>query len=91
MADLTFRYNNRSLATVASNETGKYATIPFTWNDAAGKLTIGARNGSFTGMLASRTFNVVFVGADHGTGSDATATADQTVKYDGTETSAAAK
>ena len=49
-------------------ENGKYATIPFTWNDAAGQLTIGARSGSFTGMPASRTFNIVWVGANHGEG-----------------------
>ena len=65
-------------------ENGKYATIPFTWNDAAGQLTIGARSGSFTGMPASRTFNIVWVGANHGGGPDVTATPDQVVKYDGT-------
>jgi alpha-D-xyloside xylohydrolase len=64
-------------------ETGKYATIQFTWDDAAGKLTVGARQGSYTGVLASRTFNVVWVGASHGAGID--------IKYDGTETSVTAK
>jgi alpha-D-xyloside xylohydrolase len=68
-------------------ETGKYATITLTWDDAAAKLTVGARKGSYTGMLASRTFNVVLVGADHGAGPDVTATADKTIKYDGSETS----
>jgi alpha-D-xyloside xylohydrolase len=72
-------------------ETGKYATIQFTWDDAAGKLTVGARQGSFTGMPTSRTFNVVWVGADHGAGIDVTATADQTIKYDGSEASVSAK
>ena len=43
-------------------ETGQYAQIPFTWDDTAQQLTIGARTGSYTGMLASRTFNVVWVG-----------------------------
>jgi alpha-D-xyloside xylohydrolase len=71
-------------------ETGKYATIQFTWDDAAGKLTIGAQQGSYTNMPASRTFNVVWVGASHGAGIDVTATADQTVKYDGTEVSVTA-
>jgi len=66
-------------------ETGKHAEIPFTWNDAQHQLTIGARTGSFTGMLATRTFNVVWVGADHGSGVAATATADRVVKYDGTQ------
>ena len=42
-------------------EKGQYATIPFTWNDASGTLTIGAREGDFTGMLQDRTFRIVFV------------------------------
>jgi alpha-D-xyloside xylohydrolase len=42
-------------------ERGAFATIPMRWNDAAGTLTIGARAGSFPGMLASRTFKVVLV------------------------------
>jgi alpha-D-xyloside xylohydrolase len=66
-------------------ETGKHAEIPFTWNDAQHQLTIGARTGSFTGMLASRTFNVVWVAADHGSGVGATASVDRVVKYDGTQ------
>ena len=64
-------------------ETGKYATIQFTWDDAGKQLTVGARSGSYTGMLASRTFNIVWVDASHGTGVDVAATADQSVKYDG--------
>jgi len=66
-------------------EIGKHAEIPFTWNDAQHQLTIGARTGSYTGMLATRTFNVVWVAADHGSGVGATATADRVVKYDGTQ------
>ena len=42
-------------------ETGAYATIPMTWNDSTQTLTIGARQGSFPGMLSSRTFNIVWV------------------------------
>ena len=48
-------------------------------------LTIGARTGSYTGMPATRTFNVVFVGANHGSGIGVTGTPDQVVKYDGTQ------
>jgi alpha-D-xyloside xylohydrolase len=72
-------------------ETGAYATIELTWDDAAKKLTIGARKGTYTGILASRTFNIVWVGADHGAGLDVTATPDQVVKYDGSETSVSLK
>ena len=72
-------------------ETGKYAQIPLTWNDAAKTLTIGARTGSYTGMPATRTFNVVFVGANHGAGPGVTGTPDQVIKYDGSAATATAK
>ena len=64
-------------------ESGKYATVTFSWNDAQHQLTIGARAGTYEGMLASRTFNVVIVGADHGTGGVVTAAPDKTVTYSG--------
>jgi alpha-D-xyloside xylohydrolase len=66
-------------------ETGEHAQISFTWNEASKQLTIGARKGSYTGVLATRTFNVVWVAANHGSGGAVTATADQVVKYDGTQ------
>lgn len=56
-------------------ETGQHAQIPFAWDDGAQQLTIGARTGTFTGMLATRTFNIVWVGASHGAGPGVTATA----------------
>ena len=40
-------------------EKGVYTTIPFSWNDKACNLTIGARQGSFPGMLQSRQFSLV--------------------------------
>lgn len=64
-------------------ETGSYATIPFTWNEATHTLTIGARQGSFPGMLTNRTFRVVWVSAGHGTGIASTPTADTVVNYTG--------
>ena len=66
-------------------ETGMYATIPLTWHDSTKTLSIGARSGTFPGMLTSRTFDVVFVSQGHGTGIAPTATPDQTVTYVGTE------
>lgn len=42
-------------------EKGAYSTIKFSWNDKSGKLTIGAREGKFPGMIQSRTFNVVII------------------------------
>ncbi|MGA2571908.1 MAG: TIM-barrel domain-containing protein [Terracidiphilus sp.] len=64
-------------------EHGAHATISIRWNDAARTLTIGAREGSYTGMAPGHTFNVVVVSAGHGTGGDATAKPDKTVKYSG--------
>jgi alpha-D-xyloside xylohydrolase len=64
-------------------EKGMFATIPFAWNDAAKTLTIGARQGSFPGMLMSRTFRVVFVAQDHGAGSSETVTVDSVIAYTG--------
>jgi alpha-D-xyloside xylohydrolase len=63
-------------------ETGEYAQIQFTWDDAAQQLTVGARTGTFPGMLATRTFNVVLVDASHGAGVPV-GTADTSVSYDG--------
>ena len=37
---------------------GQYTEIVMQWNDKARTLTIGARKGSYPGMLQSRTFNV---------------------------------
>ena len=64
-------------------EKGMYTTIPLSWNEAKKTLTIGARSGTFPGMLQSRTFRVVFVTTNHGTGSADTPTPDQTVSYSG--------
>ncbi len=43
-------------------EKGQYSTIQLTWNDRSKTLTIGKRNGSFPGMLQSRTFHVKVIG-----------------------------
>jgi alpha-D-xyloside xylohydrolase len=40
-------------------EKGIYATIPFSWNDKTSSLTVGSRQGSFPGMLASRQFTFI--------------------------------
>lgn len=42
-------------------EKGEFATIPMRWSEASETLTIGRRAGSFPGMLAERTFDVVLV------------------------------
>ena len=47
------------------------------------QLTIGARTGTFPGMLANRTFKVVFVSPMHGAGLDQSTSPDEVVSYDG--------
>ena len=55
-------------------ERGVYTTIPFVWKDKTRTLTIGARQGSFPGLLQSRQFTLVWP--------DGTT---QTIDYNGTE------
>ena len=64
-------------------ERGVCATILLSWDDSTNTLTIGDRTGSYPGMLEKRTFRVVFVAENHGTGGGLTETADKTVKYSG--------
>jgi alpha-D-xyloside xylohydrolase len=72
-------------------EGGDAAQIPFVWNDAMQQLTIGARKGTYAGMPMTRTFKIVWVGANHGVGGDVTATPDKTITYDGTQAVVSAK
>jgi alpha-D-xyloside xylohydrolase len=67
-------------------EKGVHATIALHWDDAEKTLTVGAREGSFPGMLAERTFRVVLVGKDHGAGIGESPTADASVVYKGAKT-----
>jgi alpha-D-xyloside xylohydrolase len=62
---------------------GAYTTIPIRWDDAARTLSFGPRQGSYKGMAAGHTFNVVIVGSGHGVGGDPTAAPDKTVVYTG--------
>jgi len=64
-------------------EKGSYATIPFSWDDASHTLIIGDRTGAFPGMLEKRTFRIVFVSENHGTGGALTENADKIVPYTG--------
>jgi alpha-D-xyloside xylohydrolase len=65
-------------------ESGEHAQIQFAWEESTQQLTIGARVGSYPGMLSTRMFNVVWVDSNHGSGVEV-ATADVTVSYDGAE------
>ena len=64
-------------------EKGQHAVIPIHWDEATNTLTIGAREGSYPQMAQQRTFDVVFVGANHGSGIEQTASPDKQVQYSG--------
>jgi alpha-D-xyloside xylohydrolase len=64
-------------------EKGAHATIGLHWDDAGKTLTVGAREGSFPGMLAEHTFRVVIVGKGHGVGVGESELAEKTVEYTG--------
>lgn len=66
-------------------ESGQYTEIPMRWDNAAQTLTIGARNGSYEGMLNERTFRIVVVNPTKGTTDADAATYDATVTYTGEE------
>lgn len=66
-------------------EDGEFAYIPLVWNDMTGKLTIGERQGSFSGMKEEREFNVVKV--DEGVGVGLEESEGRRIDYSGQETS----
>jgi len=65
-------------------EKGGFSEIPLTWNDASKTLTIGARKGSFTGMLDKRTFHIVLISKTHAAGFSFAPTPAQSLSYTGT-------
>lgn len=64
-------------------EKGVFATIPLSWNDKEKTLTIGNRKGSYPGMPVKRTFRMVLVSTNKGTGLDVAGKADREIVYDG--------
>jgi alpha-D-xyloside xylohydrolase len=64
-------------------EQGQFATIPLSWDEAKGALTIGARSGSFPGMLAKRQVRVVFVSQNKAVPHSAAPEAAATAAYEG--------
>jgi alpha-D-xyloside xylohydrolase len=64
-------------------EKGAYATIQFHWDEMKQTLTMGERKGEFPGMLAERSFQVVFVSANHGAGVVPEGKPDKIVHYAG--------
>ena len=63
-------------------EKGKFSEIKFSWDEARHTLSIAPRKGSFKGMLQSRKFNLVLVGADSGKGNQPMKI-NKTINYNG--------
>ncbi|MBN1128251.1 MAG: DUF5110 domain-containing protein [Chitinispirillaceae bacterium] len=68
-------------------ESGRSALIPISYSAATGRVTIGSRTGTFPGMLASRTFNIVFVAEGKGVDTTVTPTPDCVIPYTGSPVS----
>ncbi len=66
-------------------EKGAFSIIPFTYDEATQSLTIGARHGAFSGMLQTRTFEIVWVTNDNPIGLSLDGTPAEVVRYDGSE------
>ncbi len=62
-------------------EKKQYSWIPMQWDDDTKTLKISDREGSFPGQQATRSFNVVVVGAGRGAGEKVAV--GQAVTYDG--------
>jgi alpha-D-xyloside xylohydrolase len=68
-------------------EKGEHATVPLAWDDAKGTLTIGARQGTFPGLVAKRELRIVFVSPARPVPHSATPPVARTVAYDGSAVS----
>lgn len=63
---------------------GAWSRIPIRWDERSGTLTIGAREGSFPNMLASRTFRIRWMTPNLARALDLDGRPDATVTYSGT-------
>ncbi|POY37466.1 alpha-xylosidase [Solitalea longa] len=64
-------------------EKGAFSTISFKYNEQNRTLSIGERKGSFNGMLAKRTFKIVWMNKNKAKAFDLNQKADKTVTYEG--------
>ena len=64
-------------------EKGAFSQIPLSWNEATKTLTLAKRQGSFPGMLATRTIHVIFVTPQKPTPYSPDAKPDKTIQYTG--------
>ncbi|WP_347304641.1 TIM-barrel domain-containing protein (plasmid) [Croceibacterium sp. TMG7-5b_MA50] len=63
---------------------GQRSAVPISWNDAAGTLTIGARQGSWPGMAGQRAISVRFHQPDRAVAPDFSENGEHSLTYDGT-------
>jgi alpha-D-xyloside xylohydrolase len=66
-------------------EKGNYSLVRFSWNDTQKILTISDLKGTFPGMLNERSFNIILVKENHGSGVELCKEPDKTIKYLGTK------
>ena len=66
-------------------EKGKYATINISYSESSKTLTIGARKGSFNGMLQNRRFNVVTISKNHAQSLNLENPQGKMIEYNGAE------
>ncbi|HZE82961.1 MAG TPA: TIM-barrel domain-containing protein, partial [Puia sp.] len=64
-------------------EKGAWSTIPFSYREATGTLTIGKRDGTFPGMLKERTIRIMWVTKDRPSPLSFEAKANEEVHYSG--------
>ncbi|MEJ2618050.1 MAG: glycoside hydrolase family 31 protein, partial [Ignavibacteriaceae bacterium] len=64
-------------------EKGKFSIIPVSYSEYDHNLTIGNREGSFPGMLQTRTFEIIKISKEKPSGLDFTSKPDKIIKYDG--------
>lgn len=71
-------------------ERGAHSRIPLVYDDAAGRLTIGVRTGSYPGMQATRTINIRWITPGEKQAADFSMAPDLSVRYAGQPLSIAA-
>ena len=64
-------------------EKGSYSTIGFSYNEVKKEVTINERKGEFSGMLKTRTFNIVLISKEKPVAFDPASANGKTVIYSG--------
>jgi alpha-D-xyloside xylohydrolase len=64
-------------------EKGAFCTVPISYNEQTGTLTVGSRKGTFTGMVAKRTFNIVYISKGKANALNFDTKPAKTIQYEG--------